>query len=179
MPISAYIRRLRAHVGPMRLLLPSVSVHLFDPAGRLLLVRQREGDIWSTPGGLIEPDERPADAAVREVFEETGLLIRPERVLGVYGGPECVVRYPNGDEVQYVITAIGGTATGGAPRPDLDETVAVAYWSEAEAAALPLAPWLRALLPVVYAGPAGAGFVPAMWAPPSGTVRASVGAPAS
>src|SRR5215213_10684410 len=115
MPISPYIRRLRAHVGSMRLLLPSVSVHVFDVAGRLLLVRQREGGVWSTPGGLIEPDERPADAAVREAWEETGLVVRPERLVGVYGGPECVVRYPNGDEVQYVITAVGGVVTGGPP----------------------------------------------------------------
>ena len=151
----------------MRLLLPSVSVHLFDAAGRLLLVRQREGDVWSTPGGLIEPDERPADAAMREAWEETGLLVRPDRVLGVYGGPECVVRYPNGDEVQYVIVAFGCTATGGILRPDLDETVDVRFWSEDDAAALPLAPWLRGMLATVYGGPAGAAFVAATWLPPA------------
>lgn len=165
MPISPYIRQLRAHVGSTRLLLPSVSVHVFDADDRLLLVRQREGDIWSTPGGLIEPDERPADAAVREAWEETGLLVRPERVLGAYGGPECIVRYPNGDEVQYVITAIGCTPISGALRPDLEETVAVQYWSEAEAARLSLAPWLCALLQVVYAGPAGVAFTAAEWTP--------------
>lgn len=178
MPISPYIRQLRAHVGPMRLLLPSVSVHVFDAAGRLLLVRQREGGLWSTPGGLIEPDERPADAAAREAWEETGLVVRPERVLGVYGGPECVVRYPNGDEVQYVIAAIGCAVTGGALRPDRDETVAVQYWSGAEAAGLPLAPWLRALLPTVYAGPAGVAFTPAAWTPPE-PAGSSSRAPAS
>jgi len=173
MSISPYIRQLRAHVGTMRLLLPSVSVHLFDAAGRLLLVRQREGGVWSTPGGLIEPDERPADAAAREAWEETGLLVRPDRVLGVYGGPECVVRYPNGDEVQYVITAVGATVVGGAPRPDGEETAAVRYWSAAEAARLSLAPWLRALLPTVFAGPAGAALAPATWTPPPGVARAS------
>jgi ADP-ribose pyrophosphatase YjhB (NUDIX family) len=151
----------------MRLLLPSVSVHIFDVAGRLLLVRQRDDGHWSTPGGLIEPDERPADAAAREAWEETGLVVRPERVLGVYGGPTCVVRYPNGDEAQYVITAFGGAVVGGAARPDLDETTATQYWSETEAAGLPLAPWLRAHLSVVYAGGGGVGFIPAAWIPPT------------
>ena len=28
----------------------------------------------------------------------SSLVVRPERLLGVYGGPECVVEYPNGDE---------------------------------------------------------------------------------
>lgn len=167
MPASPYIRELRAHVGPRRLLLPSVSVHVFDATGRLLLVRQRDGGVWSTPGGMIEPDERPADAAVRETWEETGLVIRPERLLGVYGGPECVVRYANGDESQYVITALGGTVVGGAERPDGDETTAVAYWGEAEARGLPLAPWLRTLLSLVYGEPAGAAFAPPTWAPPA------------
>lgn len=166
MPISPYVRRLRSRVGSERLLLPSVSVHVFDPEGRLLLVRQREGGVWSTPGGLIEPDENPADAAVREAWEETGLLVRPERVLGVYGGPECVVRYPNGDEVQYVIVAFGCAITGGALRPDRDETLEARYWSQAEAADLPLSAWLRALLSTVYAGPVGAGFTAPRWAPP-------------
>jgi ADP-ribose pyrophosphatase YjhB (NUDIX family) len=165
MSISPYVRALRARVGPMRLLLPSVSVHVFDAAGRMLLVRHREGGVWSTPGGMIEPDERPADAAVREAWEETGLLVRPERLLAVYGGPECVVRYANGDEAQYVVTAFGCAVAGGAPRPDGEETVEVRYWSEAEARGLPLAPWLRALLPLVYAGPRGEQFAPASWAP--------------
>ena len=150
----------------MRLLLPSVSAHVFDDAGRLLLVRQRDGGIWSTPGGLIEPDERPADAVVREAWEETGLVVAPERLLGAYGGPECVVRYPNGDEVQYVIVAIGCGVVGGTIRPDHDETVEVAYWSMAEARELPLAPWLRAHLEIVFARGEGRAFEDPSWRRP-------------
>jgi 8-oxo-dGTP diphosphatase len=66
MPPSPYILRLRDKVGHQRLLLPSVSVHIFDDANRLLLVRLRDDDQWSTPGGAIEPDEFPSDAAARE-----------------------------------------------------------------------------------------------------------------
>ena len=167
MPISPYVSQLREHVGRARLLLPSVSVHVFDEANRLLLVRLREGGIWSTPGGVMEPDEFPADAAVREAWEETGLLVVPERLLGVYGGPHCVVTYPNGDESQYVIIAIGCSIAGGAASPDHDETVEVRYWSEDEARNLPLAPWLSAHLSMVYSGPRTPGFEPATWRPTS------------
>ena len=86
MALSPYIRDLRAHVGSARLLLPSVSGHVFDEESRLLLVQQREGGIWSTPGGVIELDEHPADAAIREMWEETGLEVRIDCLLGVYGG---------------------------------------------------------------------------------------------
>ena len=37
---------------------------------------------WTFIAGEIEPGESPADAAVREVKEETGLLVRPGRILG-------------------------------------------------------------------------------------------------
>ena len=166
MTLSPYIRELRSHVGSARLVLPSVSVHIFDDGGRLLLVQQRDDDIWSTPGGFIEPDERPADAARREAWEETGLVVRVDGVAGVYGGPECVVRYPNGDEAQYVIIAFACTVKSGEPKPDHDETVAMRFCSEADASALALAPWLRAVLPLVYARQGSANFQRPSWQPP-------------
>lgn len=92
MPMSAYLRDLRARVGTTRLLLPSVTGVVRDVAGRVLLVQQHDDQRWSTPGGAIEPDETPANAVVREVWEETGLLVAPVRVLGVYAGTDFVVR---------------------------------------------------------------------------------------
>ena len=156
MAISPYVARLRAHVGHMRLLLPSVSAHVLDDVGRLLLVRQRDDGVWSTPGGVVEPDERPEDAVVREALEETGLRVAPQRVLAVFGGPECVVRYPNGDETQYVICAYECRVVGGTPRPDDEETTAVRWWSLDDARRLPLAPWLRSVLPAAFGRAGGA-----------------------
>ena len=168
MPISPYVRELRTRIGTTRLLLPSVSAHVFDDAGRLLLVRQRDDGIWSTPGGTIEPDERPADAVVRETWEETGLVVSPTRLLAVYGGPEFVVRYPSGDESQYVIAAFECRPIGGAVSESTDETVAARYWAEADAAALPLAPWLRSVLRSVFAE--DSTFLESQWSP-TGTSR--------
>ena len=50
-------------------------------AGRVLLVRDVDPK-FSMPGGGIEPGESPADAAVRELFEETGL--RATRTEGLF-----------------------------------------------------------------------------------------------
>jgi len=117
------------------------------------------------PAVPLNLDELPADAAVREAWEETGLVVRPHRLLGAYGGPHCVVQYPNGDETQYVIIAIGCTVIGGTATADQDETLELRYCSEPEAARLNLTPWLRAHLRVVYAGDDGPGFEPSKWRP--------------
>jgi ADP-ribose pyrophosphatase YjhB (NUDIX family) len=168
MPISPYIRQLRAHVGPMRLLLPSVSAHVFDAAGRLLLVQQRDSRVWSTPGGALEPDERPADAVVRETWEETGLYVQPEALAGAYGGPEFVVRYPNGDEVQYAIMAFRCRVISGELRADGEETMAVRYWSAAELATLPTPPWLQTIRALIFDGADASSALAVTWNPGRG-----------
>lgn len=50
-----------------------------DPP-RLLLLRQPPGRGWSLPGGLLNHGERPLDGARRELYEETGLRLPPERL---------------------------------------------------------------------------------------------------
>jgi 8-oxo-dGTP diphosphatase len=58
---------------------------VFDPEGRVLLVREGYGrGRWSLPGGEIEAGEQPHEAAVREAREETGLVVTPTAVLGLY-----------------------------------------------------------------------------------------------
>ncbi len=150
MGMSEYMRGLRARVGSVRLLVPSVAGIVRAPGERILLVQQRDDEVWSTPGGSIELDETPADAVVREVREETGLLVMPQRLFGVYGGPDFVVRYPNGDETQYISTMFECAVESGDLRPDGEETQAVRYWTLAEAQRLPLAPWLSNLLPRLF-----------------------------
>lgn len=54
----------------------SARVLLVDALDRLLLFRS--GDEWFTPGGGIEADETAAEAASRELAEETGLRVAPE-----------------------------------------------------------------------------------------------------
>ena len=54
----------------------SVSIFARDPAGRVLLVKHKRLGTWLPPGGEIEPDETPLQAAHRELFEETGLVGR-------------------------------------------------------------------------------------------------------
>ncbi len=104
MPIPEYVRRLRQKIGTELLLVPTAASVISDGAGRILLLRHIGSGKWSFPGGIIEPLETPANAIVREVWEETALHIRPQRILGVYGGDDFRTSYINGDRICFIMT---------------------------------------------------------------------------
>ena len=58
---------------------------VFDPQGRVLICKRKAnavlGGYWEFPGGKCEPAETPAQAAVRESIEETGLVVEVVRAL--------------------------------------------------------------------------------------------------
>jgi 8-oxo-dGTP pyrophosphatase MutT (NUDIX family) len=99
---SEYIKRLRAKVGTMPIMLPSVAAVILNSEGRLLL-QQKQDESWSLPAGMIEPGESPTQAIIREVKEETGLCVVVERVIGIFGGEGFDFTYPNGDQVEYMV----------------------------------------------------------------------------
>src|SRR2546430_7791471 len=166
MAMSPHIRRLRAALGSELLVLPSVTGIGFDASDRILLVRQAEGGVWSAPGGAIDPEETPADAVVREVWEETGLHTRPLRLLGVYGGPTCLVTYPNGDRTIYVMTVFECEVLGGALRASSDQTTDAAFVSAADLPTYSTSSWVRYVLPRLYDRSRGADFDAPKWRPP-------------
>jgi 8-oxo-dGTP pyrophosphatase MutT (NUDIX family) len=65
---------------------------------------------------------------VREVYEETGLHVRVDRVLAVVGGASCRVTYPNGHVVEYVVTVFGCTRLAGSLIDSNDETAALEWF---------------------------------------------------
>lgn len=66
--------------------LVGVGAVIIDDA-RVLLVKRAHPPLqaqWSIPGGVLEVGEMVRDAAIREVREETGLVVEPAYLLGVY-----------------------------------------------------------------------------------------------
>ncbi len=107
---------------------PCVGGLTYDDAGRLLLIRRGNEPgrgLWSIPGGRIEPGETDAEALVREMAEETGLVVEPGPLIGeVRRGPYAIA--------DYLCTVIGGDLRAGDDATD-------ARWCDADAlAALPL-----------------------------------------
>ena len=104
MPTPDYILELRRTFGQGRLLLPGVSAVVLRPstdgARELLLTRRADSGRWALPSGIVEPDEQPAATIERELWEETRVLARAERLALVTVDPDQ--SYPNGDVCQFI-----------------------------------------------------------------------------
>ncbi|MDW8299247.1 MAG: NUDIX domain-containing protein [Anaerolineae bacterium] len=128
MPISEYVRQLREKVGQTPILLVGVAGVVINEAGEVLLQRRSDNGEWVLPGGALDPGEEPAEAVVREVWEETAVLVQPERVIAVYGGEDLFVRYPNGDQAYIVSITFACRPLHGEPRVNDDESLEVRYF---------------------------------------------------
>ena len=96
---------------------PSVAAVVTNGGGRLLLQRRSDNGLWAVPGGGVEIGESVLAAIVREVREETGLIVEIARLVGVYSDPAFqVVRYADGNVIHYIITLFACRTLGGTLR---------------------------------------------------------------
>jgi 8-oxo-dGTP diphosphatase len=128
MPVPEYIRELRQKVGHDLLMMPAVAAIILNEVGEVMLQLRSDNQLWALPGGAIEPGEEPADAVMREVWEETGLRVLPLRISGVYGGETGYVTYPNADQVMIIAITFVCSVVGGEARTDDDETLELRYF---------------------------------------------------
>ena len=58
----------------------------------ILLTLRRDFPIWVLPGGQAKANETIKDVVIREVLEETGLNIRPNKAIAFYESPDKKIR---------------------------------------------------------------------------------------
>jgi 8-oxo-dGTP pyrophosphatase MutT (NUDIX family) len=129
MPTPEYILNLRKKIGHDMLFVPATSAVVINEAGEILLQRRKDNGRWALPGGIMEPGEQPAESAARETWEETGITIEPLRVSGVYGGPDMIVNYANGDVSRYISICFVCRPISGTPYANDGEATEVAYFA--------------------------------------------------
>ncbi len=97
---------------------------MFDASGKILLMDRSDGSGWCLPCGWVEPNEKPAEAVIREVREETGLEIEVNQLVGVFtrkanakNGPHTMIA------IVYLCEVTGGELTLS------HEGLALQYWT--------------------------------------------------
>ena len=90
--------------------------------GEYLLVRDRRDHVegWGFPGALLDAGEDPAGAAGRGVYDETGVHVRPDRLLGGYVDSVA-------DAVE-VVLVYGATVDGDTTAGSRDENIEAVEW---------------------------------------------------
>jgi ADP-ribose pyrophosphatase YjhB (NUDIX family) len=103
------------HVAYVNPRLVATTLPITD-AGQVVLIRrgiEPAVGAWAQPGGFLEVDETVHEAAIRETLEETGLLVEPGEIVGLYSRLEAMVVV-----VVYEARIVGGVAR---PSPEATE----------------------------------------------------------
>ena len=93
----------------------ATSAVIFDESERVLLTQRRDTGLWCLPGGIVEPGETVSEAVTRETREETGLVVTPVHLVGVYSDPDLLVGYPDGTQHHPVVLCFRCTIQAGTP----------------------------------------------------------------
>jgi 8-oxo-dGTP pyrophosphatase MutT (NUDIX family) len=129
MPIPEFVVELRRHIGQVPLWLPGATAVVIRDQ-QVLLIKRSDNLAWAPVTGIVEPGENPADCAVREVLEETGIHVIPRRLALVSVSRPIV--HANGDHAQYLDLVFRMDWVSGEPFSADDESLEARWVDLAE-----------------------------------------------
>ncbi|MDY0909979.1 NUDIX domain-containing protein [Microbacterium sp. CFBP9034] len=124
MPTPDFVLELRQKIGTAPISLVGVTAVVFRDE-KVLIGRRADNGRLQCVSGIVDPGEEPADAAVRECWEEAGVVVRAERLALVHTIPR--VTYANGDEVDYLDLVFRCAWVSGEPHPADGELTEVRF----------------------------------------------------
>jgi ADP-ribose pyrophosphatase YjhB (NUDIX family) len=95
---------------------------------KLLLTQRSDNGRWCLPGGALDPGENVEECCVREVLEETGLVVQIERLVGVYSTPHRITVYADGNRYQIISLSFEAKLVSGEMMLS-NETTNIGYFS--------------------------------------------------
>ncbi|MCS6828210.1 MAG: NUDIX hydrolase N-terminal domain-containing protein [Caldilinea sp.] len=116
-----------SHVTPFC----TADAAIIDEQGRLLLIRRADNRLWALPGGALEVGETPAQGAVREAREESGVASEATALVGVWDSRLCgsLTRH---HMYHFVVLCRPLTAQPQTPASHAHEVLDVGWFREAE-----------------------------------------------
>ena len=125
MPIPEFIVEIRKMIGQHEMWLPGVTAVVVR-GDEILLVKRADNGAWTPITGIPEPGEEPARAAAREALEETGVVVRVERLVSTRAYPGVV--HANGDRASYLDLTFACTYVSGEAHVADDESQDVRWF---------------------------------------------------
>ncbi len=108
--------------------------------GKLLLEKRKDIDTWGLIGGGVKNYETEQQAALREIWEETGLRVKPQNLkkLKVYGEPGRIAAFRDGSIWIMVIVAFSLTLEQMPKLKISSESKKLQFFTKEEIAQLPI-----------------------------------------
>jgi ADP-ribose pyrophosphatase YjhB (NUDIX family) len=106
-----------------------VRALILDGEGRVLLVKERQDEAWTLPGGWCDVGESAGEAVARETLEETGLAVSVVRLLALLDKRKHPhpPQLPHAHKAFFLCRVLGGTLS-----TSTEETSDARYWSVAD-----------------------------------------------
>ena len=97
---------------------------------QLLLVRRCDNGLWDIPGGAVNSSEILEEAAVRELYEETGIQLQQGalKLVHVFSGPNFRHTYPDGNVVDWITVLYSASLTKVIEAQYGDDACAAKWW---------------------------------------------------
>ena len=108
--VMNYVKTIRKYLGNQKIIL-NCAGGIVVKDNRILLQRRKDNNEWGLVGGLLELNESYLEAAIREIKEETNLVVKAKSFLGIFHNYDMV--WGNGDKAHtigayYVFDIIDG-----------------------------------------------------------------------
>ncbi len=114
--LESSIRRIdhfyNIHAPKPNSIVPAAAAAIIED-NKLLMIRRVDNDKWSLPGGTLDYGESLEDCIIREIKEETGLIIKVEGIINIYSNPNILIEYANGEVRQEFTTVYKATKLSG------------------------------------------------------------------
>ncbi len=123
-----YIHELRKEIGPRKIILNCAGA-LIIRDGKILFQRRTDNGQWGLIGGLVEMNETYEEAAIREIWEETGLEVQLDSFLGIFHNHNMV--WSNGDAAHVISAMYTASIVSGEPRID-EESYELKFFAREE-----------------------------------------------
>ena len=129
---DSYAGWLRSLVGNSRIITPGPRAVILNQSREVLLIRRTDDDSWVMPAGGLELGESIWDALVREVLQETGLIVESATPFAIYTEPRFWFTNAHGGEHQMLAVVFRVDRWSGNLRTQSDETQDARFFARME-----------------------------------------------